>query len=121
MRWNAKYSIRTLLTLVTVSAVVIVVWFTPTTFDIRYDTTGWPRRIETQVGNPIMVLAIDDINGHTEIVRDAPVLDVILNDNNIDTIRIRVNVWQKFALSRDRNKIWLDTAFTRGGPIHPFQ
>ena len=120
MRWNARYSIRAMLGLVTVSAFVIGTWFTPTTFDIRYDTTGWPSRIETQVGNSIMVMATD-VNGYTEIVRDAPVLAVILNDDNIDTIRIRVSVWQKLALSRDRDKIWLDTAFTRGGHIYPLR
>jgi hypothetical protein len=109
-----------MLGLVTVSAFVIGTWVTPTTLDIRYDTTGWPSRIETQVGNSIMVMATV-VNGYTEIVRDAPVLAVILNDDNIDTIRIRVSVWQKLALSRDRDKIWLDTAFTRGGHIYPLR
>ena len=119
MQLTAKYSIRGLLGLVTTCAIAVGVFYAPTTFDIRYDTTGWPNRIETQVGNPITVISADAPNRYTEIVTGAPVVDIILNNDNIDTIRIRVNMWQKLALCRANDRIWIDTAFTRGGRIHP--
>lgn len=124
MRWKARYSIRSMFGLLTVSAVVAGVWFAPTSYDIRYDTSGWQQfdrdRTEvTQIGNPITIITVDDAHSTTVIVKDATVLGITLNDDYIVTIRVRVNVWQKISLSRYRNKTWIDTAILRGGPIYP--
>ena len=43
-----------------------------------------------------------------------------LNDDRIDTIKIRVNNWQKLMLSRYSKKLWIDKA-CRGAPIYPFK
>ena len=124
MKWNGRYSLRALLGLVTASAVVFGLGYAPTTFDVRYDTNGYSNRIYTQVGNQISVIAVDDVSAayidiSKKIVVDAPVVDVILNDDNIDIMRIRVTVWQKLALCWCQEKIWMDANFESAGPIYP--
>ena len=121
MRWPINCSIRTMIGLTTVSVLVVGTCLTPVSFDIHHDKAGWQSQISTEIGNPVCVLALDDIDGHTEIVRDAPVLNVILDDNgNVDVITIRVNLWQKFNLCRYSNKGWMNTGGLRCGPLCTF-
>ena len=119
MRWKAQCSLRGMMALVAASAIALWVWYVPTTYDIHYDNTGvaTPHRKRTEIGNPITIFSIDSQNVFSAILRDAPVIDLLYNDDFNDTIRIRVTIWQKLVLSLHGEKAWRDTSRRRGG-IH---
>ena len=127
MRWNAQFSLRLLVSIVTFACLLLALFISPSTYVIRHDTSKWSQRVVTQVGNPISIWTYPDEDENGErigdkriIIKDAEVSKIELKPNRIDEIEIRVNLYQKFKLSLYRNKFWIDTEWTRGNSVwHP--
>ena len=117
-RSKAKFSIRTMFGVVSVCCLIFAAFLTPTTYEIRHDTTGWHARIVTAVGNPISIWAVDGSGGRNVcVLMDAIVTDIRLNPDRIDSIVVRVKLYQKLRLSLAQNMCWVDTQWIRGNTI----
>ena len=117
-RLNAKFSIRTMLGIIAVCCLIFAAFMTPTTYEIRHDTTGWHTRIVTAVGNPISIWAVDNSGGRNVcVLKDAVVTDIRLDPDRIDSIVVRVKLYQKLRLSLAQNMCWVDTLWICGNKI----